>query len=147
MGVDTLLSVVVTARSDSMGKNLIDYLVLVSDHSLGTVDSSVLLLDMDILPTGPAIVDFVPCSRPGFHLPDIASVGMRGMCYDSFACLVERLRESPRRGTIRRSSLLRPITSRYALALTSIVVICSRRRFLVPRLHALHAADQSRKRQ
>ncbi|KAK8802268.1 hypothetical protein WA588_005240 [Blastocystis sp. NMH] len=47
-----------------MGRNLIDYLALVSDHSL----------DMEILPAGPAIVDYIPCSRPGFHLPDIASL-------------------------------------------------------------------------
>ena len=58
-----------------MGRNLIDYLVLVSDHSLGIFDSNMLLLDMEILPA--AIVDYVPYSRPGFHLPDIASVGVR----------------------------------------------------------------------
>ena len=60
-----------------MGRNLIDYLVLVSDLSLGIFDSNMLLLDMEILPAGPAIVDYIPCSRPGFHLPDIASVGAR----------------------------------------------------------------------
>ena len=36
-----------------------------------------LRIDMHILPYGPAIVDYIPDSRPGFHLPNIASVGKR----------------------------------------------------------------------